>query len=254
MGTGVDVEVVRQIQRMSRGTGALVYMQGLVRALIRYHPLSLKIEADGDDVSGRVMMVAVANGRCVGGMFRITPRAEPDDAQLDLCIVDEMPLLAQLAIVPRIIAGTHESSSRVRSRTVRAVSIGLDGGGPLFFQLDGELRAGRLPPQGTPPADGRLGDRVGELVERERDRAEGERDDHAGGDVLAGRPGGHRPTRRVRVHAGQAHQGLKEFYDRARFGHANQTFAKTAASGQSGTLRCAPHSDPIVVFTSGVLG
>ena len=140
MGTGVDVEVVRQIQLLSRGTGALVYMQGLLRALRRYRPLPVTITADGADLSARVMMVAVANGSCIGGMFRIAPDARPDDGQLDLCVVSEMPLLAQLAIVPRIIAGTHQSSSRVRSRRVQAISIGVDGGGPMFFQLDGELR------------------------------------------------------------------------------------------------------------------
>jgi YegS/Rv2252/BmrU family lipid kinase len=139
MGTGVDVEVVRQIKRLSRGTGALVYVQGLMRALAAYEPAALRITADGSVVDARVMIVAVANGRCVGGSFNICPSARPDDGRLDLCIVDELPLLGQLALVPRIIAGTHESSRRVRARRVQSVTFAATDGRALFFQLDGEL-------------------------------------------------------------------------------------------------------------------
>ncbi|MEO5510936.1 MAG: diacylglycerol kinase family protein [Longimicrobiales bacterium] len=138
MGTGVDVEVVRQIQRMERGN--FVYLRGLMRALALYSPVQLRIQADDTDISARVMLVAVANGTCVGGSFRIAPRAVTDDGRLDLCIVSEMPRLAQLAIVPRIIAGSHESHPRVFHARVESVTLSAVGGIPLFFQLDGELR------------------------------------------------------------------------------------------------------------------
>lgn len=140
MGTGIDVEVVRQIERLSRGSGPLVYLNGLMRALSFYRPIPLRIRADSEEIAARVMLIAVANGSCIGGTFKIAPGAQPDDGSLDLCIVDEMPILAQLAIVPRVISGTHESSSRVRTRRVRSVTLTVPPGEPLFFQLDGELR------------------------------------------------------------------------------------------------------------------
>lgn len=140
MGTGVDVEVVRQIQRLSRGTGALVYLQGLIRALATYRALPLHLTTEMEQFSERVMIIAVANGRCIGGSFRICPRAMPNDGWLDLCIVQEVPLLGQVALVPRIVMGTHESSPRVRSRQVKRVTLAVPAGDSLFFQLDGELR------------------------------------------------------------------------------------------------------------------
>jgi YegS/Rv2252/BmrU family lipid kinase len=140
MGTGIDVEVVRQIERLSRGGGALVYLQGLLRALTTYRAVPLRITADGEEIAARVMLIAVANGSSIGGTFRISPKAQPDDGILDLCIVEDMPLLAQLALVPRIVRGTHESSPRVRTRQVKAVTLSVPAGATLFFQLDGELR------------------------------------------------------------------------------------------------------------------
>lgn len=140
IGTGVDVEVVRQIQRLGRGTGPLVYLEGLFRALARYRALPLSITADGTLQDRKIVLAAVSNGRCVGGMFRIAPGASPADGRLDLCVVEDMPMVSQLALVPRILRGTHVSSRRVESRLVRAVVLRVPAGLPLYFQIDGELR------------------------------------------------------------------------------------------------------------------
>jgi YegS/Rv2252/BmrU family lipid kinase len=140
IGTGVDVEVVRQIQRLGRGTGPLVYLEGLLRALVRYRALPVEITADGGQKAEHIVLAAVSNGQCVGGMFRITPAASPTDGRLDLCVVADMSLASQLALVPRILRGTHVSSPRVQSRRVREVVLRVPAGLPLYFQIDGELR------------------------------------------------------------------------------------------------------------------
>lgn len=144
-GTGVDVEVVRQIQRRSRRTGALVYIAGLLGALRRYRPVPLRITADGETFQRRVMMIAVANGTCVGGLFRICPMALPDDGWLDLCVVDELGVLRQPALAARILRARHAGAREVHFRRVRHVRIEVLDGSSLFFQLDGELRE----PQGA---------------------------------------------------------------------------------------------------------
>ena len=113
VGTGVDVEVVRQIQASPRRTGALVYIGGLVRALRRYRPVHLRIEADGATVEQRVMMIALANGSCIGGLFRVCPRASPTDGWLDLCVVGALPAWQQPGLAARVLRGTHERQPSV---------------------------------------------------------------------------------------------------------------------------------------------
>lgn len=139
-GTGIDVEVVRQIRARSRRHGALVYIGGLLRALRRYRPVHVRIDADGSSVEARIMMVAVANGTCIGGLFRICPQARPDDGLLDLCVVRALPLLRQPVLAARILRGRHLHEPEVSFGVAREVRIQVLDGTPLFFQLDGELR------------------------------------------------------------------------------------------------------------------
>ena len=139
-GTGVDVEVVRQIRNRSRRTGALVYVGALVRALRGYRPAHLRVDADGEIMEQRIMMIAIANGSCVGGVFRICPEALPNDGWLDLCLVRELGVLRQPAMAVRILRGRHGGRPEVSFRRARRVALEVLDDAPLFFQLDGELR------------------------------------------------------------------------------------------------------------------
>jgi diacylglycerol kinase (ATP) len=148
MGTGIDVEVVRQIQRIRNLPGAAVYLLGLIRALAVFRPIAARISLDATDDDGagddvRAMMVAVANGRCIGGAFRVSPGALPDDGLLDVVLVAETRLLESVRVARRILRGTHIGHRAVRHRTARRVDIEVPAGASLFLQLDGELREPR---------------------------------------------------------------------------------------------------------------
>jgi diacylglycerol kinase (ATP) len=140
MGTGIDVEVVRQMRRSSVVPGAIIYVSALLRALASYHPLHVAITVDGYRVSERIMNLAVCNGPSIGGSFRICPDANPADGQLDICLISEMPVLRNARMVPRVLRGTHVDQPGVTMMRGTAVTIRLPSGGPLHFQLDGELR------------------------------------------------------------------------------------------------------------------
>lgn len=139
-GTGIDVEVVRQIKRMPRLPGVLSYLIALLKALLRFRPIPLWIRADGQEYERRVMMIAITNGACVGGGFYLNPSAVPDDGQLDLCMVNELSYPQIARVLPRILRGTHGCHPAVTLRRVSTVEIHARGAAPLFFQLDGELR------------------------------------------------------------------------------------------------------------------
>jgi YegS/Rv2252/BmrU family lipid kinase len=140
MGTGIDVEVVRQILARSRRTGQLVYIAGLLRALRRYRPVHLRLETGGETLELRVMTIAIANGTCIGGLFRICPAALPDDGWLDLCVVAELGAARIPGMALRLFGGRHAGHPAVAFRRVRQARIQVLDHSPLFFQLDGELR------------------------------------------------------------------------------------------------------------------
>jgi len=138
MGTGIDVEVVRQILRARNVPRRLVYIVGLARALLRYRAIPLAVSVDGRRIEKRVMTATVTNGSCIGGNFRICPTARPDDGMLDLCLIDEVGLLSAARLAPKVLRATHADDPAVTM--VRAASFTIESEQPLVFQIDGELR------------------------------------------------------------------------------------------------------------------
>ena len=140
MGTGIDVEVVRQMRRSGWLPGTLIYLTALFRALAKYRPMPIRIMVDGAESRGRIMLLAVCNGPSIGGAFRICPDARPDDGVLDACLVRELPLHRIVRVVPRVMRGSHAGQPGVSLHRGISIRLALDGGGILPFQLDGELR------------------------------------------------------------------------------------------------------------------
>ncbi len=142
MGTGVDVEVVRQIHRLPHMPAILLYLIGLIRAVIGFKAIPLRIRADDRPLDRPVMIIAIGNGPCLGGGFWVCPHARPDDGRFDICMVDDLNYFQIARTIPRVMRGTHEHLAVVtmdQARTIEVETVGA-GAAPLFFQLDGELR------------------------------------------------------------------------------------------------------------------
>lgn len=146
-GTGIDVEVLRQIQRMPRLPGMVSYFLGLVRALRRFRPIPIRVRLDDETLEETVMIIVVGNGFCLAGGFHVCPGAVADDGLFDVCIVKEVKGLMIPRVLARILRATHVTHPRVLMRRARSIEIAATGPEPLFFQLDGELRE---------PADARV--------------------------------------------------------------------------------------------------
>ena len=140
MGTGIDVEVVRQISRLPRLPGVVKYLVGLLRALVYYKPVNLRAILDEQRLEQRVMIIAVGNGVCQGGGFYLAPEASPSDGQLDVCVVDDLRLPGIARVIPRVMRGTQKGDPAVLMRTARSIRFETLDERPLFFHLDGELR------------------------------------------------------------------------------------------------------------------
>lgn len=140
MGTGVDVEVVRQIARLPRFRGATGYLIGLVRALINFRAIPLRFRLDGRASERKVMIMAVGNGPCQAGSFYLCPDALPEDGRFDICMVDEIGYIQIVRVIARVLRGRHTGMPSVNMEQASNIEIEAGGDQPLFFQLDGELR------------------------------------------------------------------------------------------------------------------
>ena len=140
-GTGIDVEVVRQIfRKRGRGGNAVMkYLTAVLKALVTYEAIPLRIRVDGRVMERDTMIIVAANGRSVGGGFWVAPDAEPRDGLFDICVVNELSFLGALPVLARVLRGRHTKHRKVEMFRGQEVDIQALGDDPLFFQLDGEL-------------------------------------------------------------------------------------------------------------------
>jgi len=144
-GVGFDVEVVRHANRIRRLKGPLVYLAAIYRTFAVFQPPMLEVRSDEHAESGAMMMLAVTIGVCGGGSFYITPRADPTDGWLDVCLIRRVGLATFLRSVPKVMKGTHGELEDVAMYRSREVTVSSTDGTPLVLQLDGELREPGVP-------------------------------------------------------------------------------------------------------------
>ncbi|TVP53721.1 MAG: diacylglycerol kinase family lipid kinase [Gemmatimonadales bacterium] len=144
LGVGIDVAVLQRRHRFALLPGLLQYLGALLSALLRFRPLPTTVrylDARGTEhhLEGRTLLTAVTVGPSVGGGFRISPDARPDDGLLDLFQVERLSIGEIARILPRVVRGTQKEGRRVHMRRIRSGTIARSDQGPLTFELDGEL-------------------------------------------------------------------------------------------------------------------
>ena len=108
-GARVNIEAAT-IKRLQ---GALIYLGGVFKALIRYHLPTVTIEWDGGKVVNKDILLAyVGNGWRTGGVFYLTPDAQLDDGQFDFAFGDAMGRLQILRLLPKTFNGSHVNDPR----------------------------------------------------------------------------------------------------------------------------------------------
>lgn len=140
---GFDAQVAAAVSASGRRLpGPAAYLAASLSLLARYRAPALRLSGAFGAIEGRFFLVAAGNGTSYGGGMRIAPDARLDDGLLDLCVVEEIPRLTVLRLLPRVFSGAHVGHPAVR--VVRAASVQIDASEPLEVYADGEPAA-RLP-------------------------------------------------------------------------------------------------------------
>ncbi len=136
-GAGFDATVALEVERFKWLRGILVYLIPLLKTVIFHHQVpQLRIRVDEREWTQPSMMITIGNGRRLGKGFLVTPDAELDDGQLDVCICGKLGRVGILMVIPRFMRGTHVTHKQVQMRRARRVTV--ESPIPLAVHIDGE--------------------------------------------------------------------------------------------------------------------
>lgn len=140
---GLAGEVARYVQRLGKPFGGTVsYAAASALALLGARAKTLRLKADGKDLSGRYHLGVLANTSSMGGGMRIAPGAADDDGLMDLVLVADMGRAALAANFPRLYRGTHLAAPGVSVTPLRRLEAESDE--TVYLNIDGEAD-GTLP-------------------------------------------------------------------------------------------------------------
>lgn len=137
-GFGFDADVIANTEKFKKKlNGMLPYMMGIIQSLIKLRTLDLTITANGQTMSQKAIMIAVANGTHYGGGMNVAPFADPSDGMLDIYIVKAVSKLTFLALLPKFIRGKHTKLRQIIY--FRASEVSVDCKQHSLINLDGSL-------------------------------------------------------------------------------------------------------------------
>lgn len=138
-GIGFDAKVNRIARKYRWPIGDLVYLvavlEGLWDGVITP---SVTMRFGDEEYRGQVTLANISVGAWVGGMFYIAPMAENDDGKLDLVFAAPVTRRRVLALLPKLIKGTHIDEPEIRCETIESFELIADA--PVPSHLDGEAQ------------------------------------------------------------------------------------------------------------------
>jgi diacylglycerol kinase family enzyme len=119
--------------------GDLVYIYAALTQLRAFPGFAVDVATNGDGAERartEHLMLVIANANIFGGGFKVAPGGKIDDGQLDAVSFLNMRPGRRLAIMGRLMKGTHEDQPEIRRSTAPSFRLRFDS--PPAYELDGE--------------------------------------------------------------------------------------------------------------------
>lgn len=138
---GASAEATVAAAAYKKSLGPLGYPLGTLTAGIRTSGHRMRIAADGRLIvpNRRVLMVALANGRFIGGGAELSPDSHPDDGTVDLIVSRTMHLTRRARYAMSLANGSHIAEHDVHHYRAREVTVFTT---PATSSSDGETTDG----------------------------------------------------------------------------------------------------------------
>lgn len=145
-GIGYDAAVCAQVEASAwkpffnnLGLGKLIYLFEALKMLFQIPRCAIEVCLAGGQIvrQSSFFLCAGMNQRHEGGGFRFAPGADASDGLLDLCLVEQLPILKLLRVLPTAFKGRHVKYKEVHM--YRAGYIRIRTRKPMDIHCDGEV-------------------------------------------------------------------------------------------------------------------
>jgi diacylglycerol kinase (ATP) len=134
---GMSGAIAKRTNETSKALGGKVsYFWATLAVFFRWRNDEVRVRVDGDEHTGRMHDVVVANGRYFGGGMMICPEAEPDDGLFDVLLIGDLTKRDLLLTLPKTYRGAH--LPHPKATVLRGSFVEVDAREPLPVELDGE--------------------------------------------------------------------------------------------------------------------
>lgn len=136
-GVGFDARVGMKFNHAA-WRGPLPYFMIAAREFVSYHPETLKVKLNEQQLEMAPFVLTIANTQQYGNGAVIAPHAKPDDGILEMCIVDDLTVWSAMAHAPKLFNGTIDRAPIIKYHHVTTLEI--EKPGDILFHVDGEAQ------------------------------------------------------------------------------------------------------------------
>ena len=138
IGSGFDAACGITASKIPFIRGKLVYALALIWHLIKGVPNpEVEIKTENYENKTKTTLVAVSNGICYGGSFKITPQASINDGLIDAIIAPPVGRLGAIPLIIQLMRGTHLKNPKVAHLQCKEFHLKSDT--PIPVIADGEV-------------------------------------------------------------------------------------------------------------------
>ncbi len=136
VGIGFEGAVAKSLQGVNKWGGKTSFMISILKHIFFYKERFYTITSAEKTVTGKFLMISIANGTRYGGGFYVAPLAKPDDGLFDANLVKPLSPFKRLRYLPVIEKGKHLDLPFIDYYNTQQITVKSDE--PIQLHLDGE--------------------------------------------------------------------------------------------------------------------
>ena len=136
---GIDGPIIKDTDKLKKiMPGQLSYLTSTIKGGITFKPSLVDVKVDGEIYTGKMILIAIGNGKYFGGGMNICPEAKYDDGLLEVCLVNNVSKLKFMRKISKIYSGQLKEIEEVSYIKGKEIYIEVQGH-QYLINVDGNL-------------------------------------------------------------------------------------------------------------------